>query len=580
MSEKEYVPAPWLLGHGARFRMTSAAAAGRSGPWACPAKTAHGARLMANSVTVADRSGWRRRWDDSERLNFSVLPAMRAVAGGLSIAEAAAAEPALTPPQRRFLEHALHELADLPDLACDSAGAVLELAERSYYSGDEWGEIYSTGPEFASADGAVRESVRTRLKAVKGLRLPTGEPSDEALDFVAVAAFVLTRANPGASRIRVSEFSLHTGAYEVLFDGDPARARAMYAERGRPVVQALAGTAVRPGSQCGTCDMVTMCPAPTKLDGALGLPEPAVALRAVTSTDLSAYDFCPTKFHAQRRSHLPARPRERGAVENTAARDRGIAVHALLKLAHSGRATGCLAAGPDGCSAASWPALPEPGEPLPDGLDELLGAARVSVEQYAVARPYLLSHVEHCLLGFAGLGNVQVEPRHVAYDADADVVLVAEPDLTLRSGTAGPVWRETKTTTRLLPASAQEALNAYPAFAFNVALLAAGIEGNAREDGVAELEVLAPAHIDEGGAVQGRGAVFVVSLAEGPLVALAQRLVAGIARAWSQDLRFEPRPSTACETCPVYGWCLPPEVAVPPQREADDREFLGVPDPF
>ncbi len=30
MSENEYVPAPWLLGHGARFRMTSAAAAGRN----------------------------------------------------------------------------------------------------------------------------------------------------------------------------------------------------------------------------------------------------------------------------------------------------------------------------------------------------------------------------------------------------------------------------------------------------------------------------------------------------------------------------------------------------------------------
>jgi hypothetical protein len=48
----------------------------------------------------------------------------------------------------------------------------------------------------------------------------------------------------------------------------------------------------------------------------------------------------------------------------------------------------------------------------------------------------------------------------------------------------------------------------------------------------------------------------------------------------SRDLRFEPRPSGACQFCDAYGWCLPPEVPTIASAEFDDDEFASMPDPF
>jgi hypothetical protein len=49
---------------------------------------------------------------------------------------------------------------------------------------------------------------------------------------------------------------------------------------------------------------------------------------------------------------------------------------------------------------------------------------------------------------------------------------------------------------------------------------------------------------------------------------------------WSQDTTFEPKPSGACARCPMHGWCDPPAIRPGAQREPDDMEFLGMPDPF
>jgi hypothetical protein len=514
-----YVPPPWLTGDGGRFSLTVSEVSGRNGPWACPGKVAHKARQNAAALNQNHTVG-----------------------------------------QRRFVTHALHELSELADLITDSTGVPMryEGASTSFFQ-PGWGQVSLTGPEYTSQDGAIRESVRMAHKDARNL------DAAHTQDFAATAAMVLASDRPELARLRVSEFSLASGNYRVLFDGTPAEAQAFYANRTDPVeghlvAQALGGIELNPGSACGGCPFVQVCPGPERLRGALGIPSQAVASRSITSTDLAIYDDCPSRYHLQRRSHLPPRPRaESDGGEDLTPRLRGLATHTFLRFAHSRTPH-------QACTLAD---LPDP-EADPEATEALLAETDIDDIGYAHARPYLLAHLETCLLGFAGLTDIRVEPRHTVYDADADVVLVAEPDLTLSSGPGSRIWRETKTRGYLPPEDEYQALSQYPAFAFHIALLHAGVDGNSPDGGAGELEVLTP----------NGSKVFYVPLSDGALVAHALRVVATIALRWSQDLTFAPNPSQACTRCPMHGWCDPPEIKAIPATAPDDREFLGEPDPF
>ncbi len=555
-----YIPPDWLLGNGQSFTITGSTVAGRNGPWACPAQVAHEARLKAGSVRPNTTSRWVKRWDNSEQLFFALRDGLDALMRDESPATAAVINQNLTVAQRRFVTHAMHELLELPGLVADSAGLPLgyQMGSSNFFR-QGWGQVKLTGPEFANDDDTVREAVRL---AYAPLRDPVPE---HAQDFAAVAAMVLASDRPERTRLRVSEFSLADAGYRVLFDGTPAHAQEYFASRSDPVhghlvAQALGGTEINPGSACGGCPFLQVCPGPQRLPSALGIDQ-AVATRGISSTDLSIYDDCPTRFHAQRRSHLPSRYAEDGAGEDFTPRNRGIATHRFLQWAHSRTPH-------QTCTEAD---LPDP-RTEPERTAELLAAAGIEADAYALARPYLLGHLRHCIVGFAGLEDIQVEPRHVIYDEYADVVLRVEPDLTLTSGANSHIWRETKTRGSAPPRDAIEALEAYPAFAVHVALLAAGAGGNGRDNGAAELEVLTPNPDDS--------ELYVIEISNGALVARAQKLVTGVLLRWSQDMRFEPRPSGACARCPMHGWCEPPDVRPHAQREPDDNEFLGLPDPF
>jgi len=557
-----YIPPPWLTGAGDRFSLTVSEVSGRNGPWTCPGKVAHKARQKAGSVQPNDSSRWVPRWDTSEQLFFALRDGLGALDGGASLGEAAAINQNLTIGQRRFVTHALHELSELADLVTDSAGVPMryEGTSTSFFR-QGWGQVSLTGPEYVTEDGTIRESVRMAHKD------PRDPDAAHTQDFAATAAMVLASDRPELARLRVSEFSLASGRYRVLFDGTPAEAQAAYRDRtdletGHLVAQALGGLVLNPGSACGGCPFLQVCPGPERLRGALGIPTQAVASRAITSTDLAIYDDCPSRFHLQRRSHLPPRPRLDGdgdGGEDMTPRLRGLATHTFLRWAHNRTPH-------QACTLAD---LPDP-ETEPDAAAVLLAETGIDAIGYAHARPYLLAHLETCLLGFAGLTDIRVEPRHTVYDADADVVLVAEPDLTLSSGPGSRIWRETKTRGYLPPEDEYHALSQYPAFAFHIALLHAGVDGNSRDSGAGELEVLTP----------NGSQVFYVPLSDGALVAHALRVVASIALRWAQDLTFAPNPSQACTRCPMHGWCDPPEIAALPTTAADDREFLGQPDPF
>jgi len=551
-------PPPWTLGTGLTFRTSASAVAGRHHRFSCPAKVSLGARYAVSSLQPNDATRWRRQWDDASSLHFAIRDAHVLLSDGASIKDAAAATSRkLTAAQRRFLVHALQQLSDLSDTATDDAGVALGLEANVEYSGS-WGEITVFGAHLVSTDGMVRELVRLRLKDVR----PAADP--EVAEFVAVAGWILARgthprhASVEPARIRVSEFSLDTGRYLVHVDETPNQAKEDYLSRGGLVQQALDDQILRPGSGCADCNFLNVCPAVPNVRGALGLPGRSVATRALTATDLGTYDRCPTAFHVLRRDHLPPAPPEEADAYGHEARDRGLAVHTWLSAAHDREPH----------SACSLDDLPDP---ILDRQHALVAAstAGLSIEAYSIAWPYLRQHIGLCILGFAGLDGWTTEPVHVVYDADADIVVVSSPDLTCRMETTAALWRETKTST-VLPADVESALHRYPGFALNVALLAAGVDDNATGAGSAELEVLTPTG----------GEVFYVPLSDGTLVSEAQKIVARIGHAFSQDKTFGPRPSGACHSCDAYGWCLPKNVPDGPAPTIDDAEFADLPDPF
>lgn len=550
----------FAIGDGRRFRVSASQVASRDSFFTCPIGLALRARQAAQSLQPNDQSRWRRQWDDATGLHFALRDCYHSVArGGDSITDALARESNLTHAQRRFLHHALGLLQDLADVASEAAGVQYEVGDEEFrtetHVGDLEGEVTLFARHLRTRDGAVHEAVRMRLKQLR--------PSREGdLDWTAVAALTLGYS-PGVepnARLRISEFSLADGELRCVFDGSRTDAAARHAERGRPVRAAIDGTVFRPGSSCSDCGFLNVCPAVPQRRGVLGIPGRAVATRSLTAADLSAYDRCPTAFAAQRRDHLPDGYAETADADaGRAARDRGLAVHSWLRAAHSRTP-------PQACTHDD---LPSPDDSAVTGV---AAEAGLDPDFYRIAYPYLVQHIEHCTLGFDGLGGWTTERRVVVYDADADLVVISTPDLTGEiAGTGDPIWRETKTA-RMIPPDIEAAMYLYPGFALNVALLAADAPARLNT-GHAELEILTP--VDS--------TVFAVSLDEGATVAFAQRLVADIARKYAADLTFDRKPSGACFNCPSHRWCDPPTHAFAgagPAPEVDDAEFADFDVPF
>jgi hypothetical protein len=492
-------------------------------------------------------------------LHFALRDSYGRVARGESIAEALSAEEKLTHPQRRFLQHALGLLEELLEEASEAAGVRYELAGDDLSTETPLGELRGDVTLFArhlrSPDGSVHEGVRMRLKRLR--------PHTEAdLDWNAVAALTLAYS-PGVAetaRIRLSEFSLDDGELRCVFDGRRPDASTLYAERGRPVRAALDGTVFRPGSGCADCAFLNTCPAVPQRRGVLGIPGRAVATRLLTAADLHAYDRCPTAFAVQRRDHLPdGYPDGADTDASQLARDRGTAVHAWLRWAHSRTP-------PRACTAADLPSRHDP------AAVTVAAEAGLEMDAYRTAYPYLTQHVERCPLGLDGLTGWTTERRVVVYDPDADVVVVSTPDLTFEvAGTIDPIWRETKTS-QAIPPDLEAAMQRYPGFALNIALLAAEVP--TRFAGAhAELEVLTP----------NASETFYVSVSDGATVAFAQKLLADIARRYAADLAFDRKPSGACLNCSAHRWCDPPANAVnrgEPAPPVDDAEFAEFTVPF
>lgn len=550
----------FAVGNGAGFRVSASMVAGRDSAFTCQIGLALKARQAAQSVQPNDLTRWRRQWDDAAMLHFALRDCHYRIARGDSIAEAIDGEQKLTHAQRRFLTHALGMLTTLVEDASEVANVHYELADDDLrcewpLGGGAKGEVTTFARHLRAADGSVHEAVRMRLKRLRPI-------TDQDRDWHAVAALTLAYSygvDPSA-RLRVSEFSLEDGELRCVFDGSRSEASALYTERGKPVRAAVDGAVFRAGSGCADCGFLNVCPAVTQRRGVLGIPGQAVATRSLTAADLHAYDRCPTAFAAQRRDHLPdAYPDGADIDASILARDRGLAVHEWLRWVHSRLpATGCTEAD-----------LPSPND---DATTALLNEIGLTTDGYRLAYPYLRQHLEQCPLSLDGLTGWVSERRIVRYDPDADIVVITTPDLIGEvDGTGDPIWRETKTA-RDVPPDLESAMLRYPAFALNIAVLAAeSVAG--RRAAHAELEILTP----------NSGRTFYVSLDDGAAVVRAQQIVAEIARRFAADLRFDRRPSGACYSCSAHRWCDPPLNAVAaagPAPPTDDAEFGEYDDPF
>ncbi|MEV7286103.1 PD-(D/E)XK nuclease family protein [Streptomyces sp. NPDC093252] len=365
----------------------------------------------------------------------------------------------------------------------------------------------------ASGDGKLRE-----------LRLPVHRlgPKPPAEGFVAAAALVLAEGGPGPrpEQVRIVEFALLDGEIRELFAGSRAQALAAYRENGPgALADVLNGQEYRPGSACGECPYVRVCPALRSAAGLLGIENPARTRRTWSVTNGRNYRICPARDHL-RRLRLPAAD----SVERDVTAERGRALHAYLADRHG-------QAAPRPCT------VDVPEQWVPDGYDLPDDERRLGVR-------LLRRHAAVCPLRCVRNGtDVRTEPRVVRHDTAADVVVIAQPDLLYRDGDSW-VWRETKTSATDRR-SKQPLLDLYPQLALAVLLAARGDLGGGSARSRVELEVLRPGGAD----------LEIIDPLAPANRAAAESILREMVTEWHGDDHFSPAPGDACRRCEVARWC-------------------------
>ncbi|MBT2459357.1 PD-(D/E)XK nuclease family protein [Streptomyces sp. ISL-86] len=383
------------------------------------------------------------------------------------------------------------------------------------------------GREYASQDGHVREIWIPSLGTVKRDR--------PAVEIAAVAHVLLTGTPsltpfgapstplPGPhvrpERIRVIGVGLANGSTETLADWTAEETERRYrkAEVAAAMAELADATKARPSADCVRCVGLPDCAAVPRVPGLLGVDATPRKRRSLSVSDLRAYGDCAGQYHAARVLKL-----RDGRTENAAIR-RGRAVDAWLNERHADPAR------------ASCRAVPLP-EHLPGLTDD---------EQHE-ALAMLHRHRVHCPFDrLAAHETVEPQRRVIAYDPQADVVLVADCDL-VHTDRGGVVVRETKTTTSTYT-HAGGLMRQYPQLALAVLLVEEGVLGGDTLRSRVELEVLRPdgVRLEELDPHDPRTA------------ARARALLREHVASWAADRDYQAAPSsgTDCRDCEVHRWC-------------------------
>ena len=370
------------------------------------------------------------------------------------------------------------------------------------YEINVWGRCY------VSSDGHTRE-----LRLIAN-RLNARSRSDAE---IAVAALVVAKGSPGRppKRVRILQFGILEGTAETLFDNTAAAAADMYRLHGKGALASIVDNVeYRPGAACADCQFASICPKLPRQPGLLGVPDLGRPRRSWSATNARSYRICPARDYL-RRQRLPVDT----TIEQSAAAERGRAVHAFLEQRHR--------------QADRKPCdLHLPSDWVPVGYE-------LTEDDRGLGARLLRHHAEICPLRYAN--EVKTEPDLAYDDTDANVVVLAKPDLLYEERGAW-VWREVKTagSDRRRPA---DVLLEYPQLAVGIILVARGAFGLRR--GRVELEVLRP-----GGADLMTFDPFTDSVRE-----RAERVLVDQVRAWRADDRFAAAPGDECRRCEVSRWC-------------------------
>ncbi len=387
----------------------------------------------------------------------------------------------------------------------------------------------------------VRELRIPRLKSVdKG----TGDPTDGERAETALAAAVLAGARPVLSspwkpqqqltlgrftpavHVRIVEIGCVDASRNVLFEGTPEEAHQHYAHTADERVRAVkAGGGYLPGTECGTCQLVDVCPAVPSRPGFLGVDSTPKQRRSWSMTTARVYRTCPARAYLLD-LFLP----RADAAENTPATVRGQAVHTAIEELHSREPV-------RSCTASDAPATPERWR---------AGGWEVSGFQARLGTQMIGDHSLVCPLhGLPDDAQVYPERSLVVHDPEADVVVVAKTDLLYRRM---DTWflRETKTTRSL---DESDPLVTYPQLALALLLAHAGAVPGTTEDGSSRCRV-------ELERLTGSGPVLTgIDSDDDELLAQARQIVTDHASPWHVDEEYPANPGKHCGTCPVIRWC-------------------------
>ncbi|MCP2167123.1 PD-(D/E)XK nuclease family protein [Goodfellowiella coeruleoviolacea] len=380
-----------------------------------------------------------------------------------------------------------------------------------------------------SAWGRCYESVDRRVRELRliGIRADAEARADAE---VAIAAFVAARATPDErlERVRVVAFTPDSDEPTTLFDDTPQRAVSAYEEHGRGVLAEIVdGHGYQPGTACLRCAFASRCPALPRANGLLGVDGSGRPRRTWSVTTGRAYQACPARAHL-RGLNLPTSR----AVEHSDASRRGRAIHALLAARHADRTSGpCVVD-----LGANWSA----------------GGHELTVNELASGREMLRHHAEVCpLQHLPADAPVRVEPRLTWEDGQAQVLVIAEPDLLYRDGDSW-VWREVKTSARE-HRGGTDLLSTYPQLALGVLVLARGELGGSRARSRVELEVLRPGGVD----------LEVVDPFTPRVRQNAEAVIRDMVHRWRADDLFAAQPAVQhCTRCEVAAWCRAKDGAV------------------
>ncbi|WP_328663253.1 PD-(D/E)XK nuclease family protein [Streptomyces sp. NBC_00328] len=446
----------------------------------------------------------------------------------------------LHPGLRRYVAHAVEQYLDAHD-ALEAQHGEMRFTTLDPVVGGQGREIKVWAFLYSNGDG-VREIRRLRMKRARSRT----EESDRGATVAGyVAARLQMRVPP--TGIRVVEVGLQDGSTEVVLEHSYEDALALYEAQGRPVIrQLISPTDYGPGPSCQKCKLAGRCPSLQDLTDCLGQRRPGPSTRSVSAADLELYSKCAARWYLDMQFRLPTEDNP------SEASDRGRIIHRWLDQAHT-RGTQCT----------------ERDVAPPDQEGVFTGS--LTADEYAKAREFLVAHSRSCPLA-EGSEVIAVEPPVYGYDAKADVIVAARPDLVYRDPSGRVVVRETKTTTQM-PADESDAFDRFfpIPWLINIARTAKDAFGESDTFPRIELEVITPSE----------ARVFTWDVErDQDMVRMAQAEVQLRTRTWIRDTSWAPSPGAQCTWCPVRRWC--PDAAdldyrAHEQPQSDDEPCAGLP---